>query len=317
MTQRAATSTLQAIGNTPLVRLDKIAPPNSADVFVKLEYFNPTGSYKDRAALAMIENAEARGALRPGMTVVEYTGGSTGSSLAFVCAVKGYRFRVVSSDAFAKEKLDTMRAFGAELILEPSVDGKVTPDLTPRMIQRARELAAAEPSYFVNQLENADAQKGYEPIAHELRDQINAPIHAFCASVGTAHMLMGVARVLRNLEPPPRIVALEPASSPVISGGVKGAHHVEGIGIGFVPPLLDKNFYDEARAIEEAQAREMVLRLARQEGIFTGTSSGMNVVGACLLAHELGAGHTVVTVAVDSGLKYLAGGLFDRAKAQH
>jgi len=303
-------SILQAIGNTPLVHLNRVVPPNCADVFVKLEYYNPTGSYKDRMALSMIEEAEKRGDLRPGMTVLEYTGGSTGSSLAFVCTVKGYRFHVVSSDAFAKEKLQTMKAFGAELTIVPSEGGMVTPDLIPRMIQRAQEIAKSEPCYFTNQLENADASKGYEKIAEELKEQIDGPIHAFCASVGTSHMLMGVARILRRLNPSPRIVAFEPASTPMISKGISGTHHVEGIGIGFVPPLLDKALYDEARGIDEAESRQMAWRLAREEGIFAGTSSGMNVLGASALARELGPDHTVVTVSVDSGLKYLAGDLF-------
>lgn len=310
MFRATAPSILQAIGNTPLVRLNHVVPPNSAHVFVKLEYYNPTGSYKDRMALSMIEEAEKRGDLRPGMAVVEYTGGSTGSSLAFVCAVKGHRFRVVSSDAFAQEKLQTIKAFGGELTIVSSHGGKVTPDLVPRMMQRAQEIAESAPSYFTNQLHNTDGAKGYEGIGHELREQLNGRIHAFCASVGTAHMLMGVARVLRRLIPRPRIVALEPASSPSISKGTSGTHHVEGIGIGFVPPLLDKDLYDEARGIDEDASRRMAWRLAREEGIFSGTSTGMNVVGACMLAQELGTGHTVVTVAVDTGLKYLAGDLY-------
>lgn len=303
-------SVLQAIGNTPIVHLNKVVPSDCANVLVKLEYYNPTGSYKDRMALAMIEEAEKRGDLRPGMTVVEYTGGSTGSSLAFVCAVKRYRFRVVSSDAFAKEKLQTMSVFGAELIIVPSQDGQVTPDLIPRMMQRARAIAESEPSYFTDQLHNADSVKGYEQIGRELVEQIDGPIHAFCSGVGTAAMLMGVAHILRRLNPSPRIVALEPASTPMISKGISGTHHIEGIGIGLVPPLLDKALFDEARGIDEAQAREMAWRMAREEGIFAGTSSGMNVVGAIALARELGVGHTVVTVAVDSGLKYLAGDLY-------
>lgn len=305
-----AQSILHAIGNTPLVRLNRVVPPGSADVFVKLEYYNPTGSYKDRMAVAMIEEAEKRGELRPGMTVVEYTGGSTGSSLAFVCSVKGYRFRVVSSDAFAQEKLRTIEAFGGELTVVPSRNGKVTPDLVPRMMQKAQEIAAIGPSYFTNQLHNTDGAIGYEGIGHELLQQINGPIHAFCASVGTAHMLMGVATVIRRLTPPPRVVALEPASSPTISKGTSGTHHVEGIGIGFIPPLLDTDLYDEARGIDEEASRQMAWRLAREEGIFAGTSSGMNVLGACMLAQELGPGHTVATVVVDTGLKYLAGDLY-------
>lgn len=312
MVRKAVPSMLEAIGNTPVVRLNKVVPPNCADIFVKLEYYNPTGSYKDRMALAMIEEAEKRGALRPEMTVVEYTGGSTGSSLAFVCAVKGYRFRVVSSDAFAKEKLQTMKVFGAELNIIPSRDGRITPDLTPRMIQRAREIAESESSYFTNQLYNVDLVKGYEQLGRELVEQIDCPIHAFCGGVGTAGMLMGVAHILKGLDPSPRIVALEPKTSPVISKGASGTHEIEGVGIGFVPPLLDKAFFDEARGIDEGEAREMAWRLAREEGIFAGTSSGMNIVGAIGLGRELGPRHTVVTVAVDSGLKYLAGDLYDQ-----
>jgi cysteine synthase A len=303
-------STIHTVGNTPIVQLQKIVPKNSATVLIKLEYFNPTGSYKDRMALAMIEEAERRGDLRPGMTVVEYTGGSTGSSLAFVCAVKGYTFKVVSSDAFAKEKLDTMRAFGAELEIIASQDGKITPDLIPRMIERAKNIAQGDNTYFTDQFNNIDTINGYAQIGYELLQQVVEPIDAFCGGVGTAGMLMGVAQALREGNAQARIVALEPATSPIISSGTAGAHHVEGIGVGFIPPLLDKDNYDEARAIDETEAREMARRLAREEGIFSGTSTGLNVVGALQLALELGPGHTVATVAVDTGLKYLAGDLY-------
>lgn len=304
-------SALQAIGNTPVVQLQKVVPPNSAAVFVKLEYFNPTGSYKDRMALSMIEEAEARGTLRPGMTVVEYTGGSTGSSLAFVCAVKGYPFKVVSSDAFAREKLQTMRAFGAQLTIVPSRGGQITPDLIPRMMEEARTLAQEPNTYWTNQFHNADMLTGYEQMGQELLEQVDGPIHAFCGGVGTAGMLMGVARALRGAGNPMRIVALEPATSAVLSTGKAGTHHVEGIGVGFVPPLLDQAAYDQARGIDEGEARHMARRLAREEGIFVGVSSGLNVTGALQVARELGPGHTVVTVAVDTGLKYLAGDLFE------
>jgi cysteine synthase len=303
-------SIIQSIGNTPIIQLHKIVPPQSADVLVKLEMFNPTGSYKDRMALAMIEEAEKRGDLRPGMTVVEYTGGSTGSSLAFVCAVKGYTFHVVSSDAFAKEKLDTMRAFGANLELVQSVGGQITPDLVPRMVERATALARQENTYFTNQLHNKDSIEGYKNIGRELLVQVPQTITAFCGGVGTAGMLMGVSRAFKEAGQQTKIVALEPAATPIISRGIAGTHKVEGIGIGFIPPLLDKEYYDEARGINEDEARDMARRLAQEEGIFTGVSSGLNVVGALQLAHELGPGCTVVTVAVDSGLKYLAGDLF-------
>jgi cysteine synthase len=303
-------STLDAIGGTPVVRLNKVVPPVSADVLVKLEYYNPTGSYKDRMAKAMIEYPEQRGDLRPGMTVVEYTGGSTGSSLAFVCAVKGYPFKVVSSDAFAHEKLRTMEAFGADLRIVPSEGGLITPDLIPRMIEEARKIAAEPNTYWTDQFNNRDMLKGYEMLGNELLIQVDR-IDMFCAAVGTAGMLMGTAGALKGSSPATRIVAFEPGTSPVITKGVAGTHHVEGIGTSFIPPLFDKTACDEVRAIDESEAREMARRLAREEGIFTGISSGLNVVGALQLARELGGGHTVVTVAVDSGLKYLAGDLFE------
>jgi cysteine synthase len=298
------------IGGTPVVQLGAIVPPDAADVFVKLEWFNPTGSYKDRMALAMVEEAEKRGDLRPGMTVVEYTGGSTGSSLAYVCAAKGYRFKVVSSDAFASEKLNTMLAFGADLTIVPSDGGRVTPDLTPRMIEKAAEYAAEPDTYWTNQLSNADSVVGYRKIGEELLAQMDRPIDVFCAAVGTAGLAMGVSSALSDGGSPARIVIFEPASTPFITQGRAGTHRVEGIGIGFIPPLLDTDRYDEARAIDEADARDMARRLAAEEGLLAGTSSGLNVYGAIEIAKELGPGHTVVTVACDTGLKYLTGDLF-------
>lgn len=309
---RPVQSVLHAIGNTPLVRLNKVVPSGSADVYVKLEYYNPTGSYKDRMALAMIEEAEKRGALRPGMTVVEYTGGSTGSSLALICAVKGYPFNVVSSDAFSEEKLRTMQAFGANLTIVPSENGRITPDLIPRMIEIAREMAAQPNTYWTDQFNNRDSLTGYAGIGREMIEQLDGKITVFCGSVGTAGMTMGVAGVLRTQLPSTRIVILEPASSPVISKGQAGTHRVEGIGTSFVPPMLDKSGYDEVRAIDEAEGREMARRMANEEGIFAGISSGLNVAAAVQIARELGEGHTVVTVAVDTGLKYLAGDLYER-----
>jgi len=308
---RVGYSMTEVVGHTPLVRLNKVVPQGAADVFVKLEWFNPTGSYKDRMALAMIEEAEKRGDLRPGMTVVEYTGGSTGSSLAFVCAVRGYRFRVVSSDAFAIEKRRTMTALGAELVIVPSEDGRITPDLVPRMIERARELAAEPGTYFTDQLNNEDMVVGYRTIGEELVDQLDGPIDVFCAAVGTAGMVMGVAQALAAAGSPTRVVVFEPAATPVLTAGTTGTHRVEGVGIGFVPPLLDTDFYEEARAIEEDDGREMARRLAAEEGLLSGISSGLNVAGAVGIAQELGEGHTVVTVAVDTGLKYLGGDLFE------
>ncbi len=301
-------TTLQAIGQTPLVRLNKVRLPNSAEVFVKLEYYNPTGSYKDRMALAMIEAGQEDGRLQPGTTVIECTGGSTGTSLAFVCAVKGYPFRVVTSDAFAKEKLQTMRAFGAELIIIPSEGGKITPDLIPTMRERARQLSEQAGTFFTDQINNPNTIRGYEDIGTEIRAQLDRPVDVFCGAVGTAGMLMGVSNVLRA--DGTRIVALEPASAPLLSKGQRGTHRVEGIGIGMVPPLLRPDAYHEVCAVDEADARAMARRLAREEGIFAGISSGLNVAAAVQIAQELGPGHTVVTVACDSGMKYLAGDLY-------
>ena len=306
-----ALNALEAIGNTPIVKLNKVVPDHAADVWVKLEGGNPTGSYKDRMALAIIEGAEIRGDLKPGMTVVEYTGGSTGSGLAFVCAVKGYKFHVVSSDAFAKEKLDTMRAFGAKLEVIHSPSGKINSNLINQMIDRAKELATKDDYFFSDQLNNADIIKGFEKMGREILQQIDGSIDAFTCSVGTAGAFMGVSNILLDSDKDIKTVALEPASAPYYSKNQSdGDHHVEGIGLGFELPLLDKNNYHEARGIEESEAREMAKLLASEEGIFGGTSSGLNVVGAIQLAEELGKGKTVVTIAVDTGLKYLTGNLF-------
>ena len=306
-----ALNALEAIGNTPIVKLNKVVPDHAADVWVKLEGGNPTGSYKDRMALAIIEGAEIRGDLKPGMTVVEYTGGSTGSGLAFVCAVKGYEFHVVSSDAFAKEKLDTMRAFGAKLEVIHSPSGKINSNLINQMIDRAKELATKDDYFFSDQLNNADIIIGFEKMGREILEQIDGSIDAFTCSVGTAGAFMGVSNILLDSDKDTKIVALEPASAPYYSKNQSdGDHHVEGIGLGLELPLLDKNNYHEARGIDESEAREMAKLLASEEGIFGGTSSGLNVVGAIQLAEELGKGKTVVTIAVDTGLKYLTGNLF-------
>jgi cysteine synthase A len=311
-----ASSVLHAIGHTPVVRLARVLPPASADVLVKLESINPTGSYKDRMALAMIEGAEARGTLRPGMRVVEFTGGSTGSSLGMVCAAKGYPFVALSSDAFAREKLLTMTAFGADLRLVPSDGGKVTPALFERFRAEIATLAAERGTFWTDQFNNTDALDGYAEIGRELLEQTGGRIDVFCGAVGTGGMLAGVARALRQGGCPARIVALEPSESPAMTQGHAGAHRVEGIATGAVPPHMASHPYDEARAIDEGAGRDMARRLAREEGLLVGTSSGLNIAAAVQLARELGPGKVVVTVAVDSGLKYLAGDLFETRAAQ-
>src|SRR5688572_30987771 len=217
-------SVLNAIGETPVVRLRKVVTAADAGVLVKLESVNPTGSYKDRMALAMIEGAEARGALRPGMRVVEFTGGSTGSSLAMVCAAKGYRFVVLSSDAFAQEKLRTMTALGAELRMVPSDGGQVTPALFDRFKQAIAVLASEPDTFWTDQFHNEDAVSGYMDIGQELLQQTGGKIDAFCGAVGTGGMLRGVSRALKEAGCQARIVALEPAASPALTQGRGGAH---------------------------------------------------------------------------------------------
>ena len=302
-------SVLHAIGHTPVLRLRKVVPPGAADVYVKLEYFNPTGSYKDRMALAMIEGAERRGTLRKGMRVVEYTGGSTGSSLAMVCAIKGYEFHPLSSDAFAQEKLDTMRAFGADLEIVPSDGGKVTPALFDRFKARIAELMKDPNSFWTDQFNNQDVLDGYANIGRELVEQVGS-IDAYVGAVGSGGMIVGVSKALKDAGSKARIVALEPSTSPFLTTGKGGAHRVEGTAAGFWPPHLTKDMYDEVRVIDENEGRAMVRRVAKEEGVFAGTSSGVNIVAAINLARELGPGKVVATVAVDTGLKYLAGDLF-------
>jgi cysteine synthase len=299
---------LSAIGNTPVVRLERMPDNNSAEVWVKIEAANPTGSYKDRMALAMIEAAEADGRLQPGQTVVEYTGGSTGSSLALVCAVKGYPLRIVSSDAFAPEKIKTMQAFGADVELIPSPTG-ITPDLIPAMMKRAAEIAAETGAYATDQFNNTDMVDGYRKLGEELLVQLagTPPITAFCSYVGTAGCFLGVSRALTAALPQLHRVVVEPAESAVLSGGPPGTHHIEGGGTGQRPPLLSPTDYDEVIAVPEAEAFAMARRAARTEGIFSGPSTGANLIAALTLARRLGQGHRVVTIQVDSGLKYLAG----------
>ena len=303
---------LDAIGNTPMARLRRITAPGGADVFVKIEGTNPTGSMKDRMARAVIARAEADGRLRPGDTVVEYTGGSTGTSLALVCAARGYRIRIVSSRAFSQEKLDHMAALGAELTLVPSEGGLITKQLILDMIEAARRLSEEPRTYWTDQLRNHDSIAGYHPLGEEIWTQAGGGVDAFVHSIGTAASLRGVAAVLRKHRPDVRIVAVEPAESPVLGGGAPGRHKIEGIGIGYAPPLWQPDLADEILAVSTAEAEEMARRLAREEAIFGGTSSGANVVAALRVAQRLGPGAKVVTLSVDSGLKYLSTDVYRR-----
>ncbi|KXH30193.1 hypothetical protein CSAL01_05023 [Colletotrichum salicis] len=292
---KASETAPAAIGKTPPIRLRNVAPPNHAEVYLKLEYTNPTGSHKDRMAAAIIQEAEKRGTLQNGDEI------------------KGYKFQPASSNAFAVEKLKTMAAFGAKVDIVESPTGRIMANLIPSMIRRAKEVAGEGNVYSTNQFSNRDALVGYAALGHEIVEQVPEGVDVFCATVGTAGLAMGVSEVLKAARPETRVVVLEPASTPVNTGGQAGSHGVEGIGIGFVPPLLDTRLYDEARAVSEDEARAMCRRLAKDEGIFAGVSTGLNVA-TIRSAGEMGAGKRVVTIACDSGLKYLNGDLFSTPK---
>jgi cysteine synthase A len=296
---------LQAIGNTSLVRLRRVVPPGCAEVLVKPEWENPTGSVKDRMALGVISRAEEDGRLSPGDTVVDYTGGSTGASLALVCGVKGYPLRIVSSDAFSRDKLDQMAALGAELTLVPSEGGLTTKKLILDMIEAARRLSREPHTYWTDQLNNHDSIAGYHPLGEEIWEQTNGGVDAFVHCVGTAASSRGVATVLKRHKPEVETVAVEPAESSVLLGGPAGPHKIEGVGIGYTPPLWDPTVIDHVLAVSTGDAKAMARRLAREEALFAGTSSGANVVAAIQVAERLGSGATVVTLMADSGLKYL------------
>ncbi len=297
---------LEAIGNTPLIELRKVVPPGCARIVVKLEGQNPTGSMKDRMAQAMIAGAESDGRLKPGETVVEYTGGSTGASLALICAAKGYRLRIFSSDAFSQEKLTQMAALGAELTIIKSESGLITKKLIIDMIAAAREASRQPGTYWTDQLNNRDSIAGYHAMGEEIWSQTGGRVDAFLQSIGTSASLQGVAAILRRHNPAALIIAVEPGESAVLSGQAPGAHKIEGIGIGYAPPLWDPNIVDEIIPVPTADAEAMALRLAQEEGLFAGISSGGNVVAAIRVGQRLGPDATVATLLVDSGLKYLA-----------
>ncbi|MBI4720506.1 MAG: cysteine synthase family protein [Chitinivibrionia bacterium] len=303
---------LHAIGNTSLVRLRNVVPPGCAAVYAKLEWENPTGSMKDRMARAVISRAEEDGRLKPGDTVVEYTGGSTGASLALVCAAKGYRIHIVSSDAFSREKLDHMAALGAELTLVPSEGGLTTKKLILDMIETARELSKEPRTYWTDQLNNHDSIAGYHVLGEEIWAQTNGRIDAFVHCVGTAASLRGVATVLKQRDPRISIAAVEPAESSVLLGGSPGPHKIEGVGIGYTPPLWEPALVDDILPVATNEAKDMARRLAREEALFAGTSSGANVAAAIRIARRLGPDAAVVTLMADSGLKYVSTDVYRR-----
>jgi cysteine synthase len=303
---RRVESILEAIGNTPIVRLRRCAPRNGAELWLKLEYRNPTGSMKDRMALAMIEGAERDGLLAPGDTVVEYTGGSTGPALALVCRAKGYGCLIVMADCFTEERFQLIRALGGEVEETPSVHGRprVTAQDIEAMVVRAQELAAQPRHYGTDQFRNPYIIPDHRArLGREIWEQTDGRVTAFCHGMGTAGSVMGVSAALR-----PHgvfIQAHEPASSAAITGGEPGPFLIQGW-TGFVMPHWDPGQVDHVEPIEDDAAVQMTLRLAQEEGVFAGISTGANVVGAHRLAERLGPDAVIVTLAVDSGFKYLS-----------
>jgi len=309
------TSIVESVGGTPLVELRRVVPPGCARLLVKLESHNPTGSMKDRMALSVIDGAAASGRMTPSGRVVEYTGGSTGTSLAFVCAARGYAITLVTSDAFSREKRDHMRALGATVIEIASEGGRTTKELIQSMMARAAELSARPGTFYADQFNNPDAAAGYSTLAEELWEQSAGRVDAFVQSVGTAQCLKGVASVLRTRRAGMHIVAVEPSESPVLSGGAPGAHKIEGVGPGFIPPMWRADLADDILQVSTEEAKAMARRLAREEALFAGTSSGANVVAAIRVAQRLGPGRTVATLICDSGLKYLSTDLYSSDQA--
>lgn len=296
---------LHCIGNTSLLPLRKIVPENGSRILLKLENENPTGSMKDRMALAMIEAAEADGRLTSDGSVVEYTGGSTGVSLSLICAVKGYPLHIVTSDAFAQEKLDHMKILGAKLQIVPSQSGRMTEKLTRDMVEAARIITEKTGGFWTDQLNNRDQIAAYHKMAGEIWIQTNGDVDGFVQSVGTAASLRGTGEALRRHNEQIRIVAVEPAESPVLSGGKPGAHKIDGVGAGFVVPLWQDDIADQIEKVSTEEATTMALRLAREEGLFAGTSTGANVIAALRLAEQLEPAATIVTLMCDTGMKYL------------
>lgn len=301
---------LAAIGRTPLIELTRLVPAGLARIVAKLESQNPTGSLKDRMAVAVVDRALSSGRLSSDGTLIEYTGGSTGTSLAFVCAARRIRATMVTSDAFSAEKRDHMRALGADVLEIPSDNGKITKDLIEAMMAKAAELAERPGAFYADQFNNPDAAGGYHSLAQEAWEQSGSAIDVFVHSVGTAHSLAGVAEILRARNPKIEVVAVEPAESAVLSGGDPGAHRIEGTGPGFVPPKWSDDIAERVTQVGSDEAMAMSRRLADEEAAFVGTSSGANVVAALEEARRLGPGHTVCTILCDSGLKYLSTELY-------
>lgn len=301
---------LTAIGNTPFVRLGKLVPEGAGEVWVKMEGGNPTGSYKDRMAISLLKRALDRGDIVPGDTIVEFTGGSTGTALAFVSGVLGLKFTAVFSDAFSHSKQQAMEAFGATVLVEKCIDGKITHELAERMQQRALALADQPSHYYADQFGSPDVRLGYLPMGEEIATALNGELDVLCASVGTGAALMGSVDGLLSKGANPKVFAVEPDQSPLLTTGKSGGHQVEGIAVFPEPPFLDRSVLSGVRTVDQHKGFEMCRRLAREEGIFGGGSTGLNVCAAIDLAVELGKGHRVVTFCCDNGVKYLGGHIY-------
>ncbi|MDW7645519.1 MAG: cysteine synthase A [Desulfuromonadales bacterium] len=299
-------NSLGQIGNTPLVRLTKLTDASSATVWGKMEGLNPGGSVKDRIALAMVEAAEAAGKIRPGDTLIEPTSGNTGIGLSLVCAVKGYRLVLTMPETMSIERRRLLSAYGAELVLTPGNLGM------RGAIDKAEELAARQGTFMLQQFKNpANPRVHEQTTGPEIVEALAGKVDAFVAGVGTGGTITGVGRVLRRHNPGVHIVAVEPADSPVLSGGDPGPHMIQGIGAGFIPDTLDTAIYNEILPVSNEEATNTARRLAREEGLFTGISAGANVYAAMQVARRLGTGKNVVTILCDTGERYLSTGIFD------
>jgi cysteine synthase A len=306
-----ANNILELIGQTPIVKLNRIVGKSDADVFLKLEFFNPGSSVKDRIALSMIEDAEERGLLKPGSTILEPTSGNTGIGLAMVAAAKGYRALLVMPDTMSLERRNLLRAYGAELVLTPGAEGM------KGAIAKAEQIAAENPDYFMpQQFKNpANVKIHRETTGPELLEQMDGKIDALISGIGTGGTITGAGKVLKEHNPDTHIVAVEPAASPVLSGGKPGPHKIQGIGAGFAPDILDTEIYDEIITVENEEAFEWARRMAKEEGILGGISSGAAVAAAVKVARRLGEGKRVVAVIPSNGERYLTTALFNFEEA--
>jgi cysteine synthase A len=297
-----ADSVLDLVGNTPLVRLNRVVAEGSAEVLGKMESLNPAGSVKDRISLAMIEAAEASGAIKPGDTIVEPTSGNTGIGLAMVCAVKGYKLILTMPEDMSVERRRLLTRYGAQLVLTPAIEGM------SGAVYAAQELCEKNKSYFMPQQFNnpANPEIHRQTTAREILAATDGRLDAFVAGVGTGGTITGVGEILKAQAPDVRIVAVEPSRSPVLQGGKAGITQIQGIGAGFVPGVLNKEVYDEVIGVKDEQALQMMARLTREEGLLVGISAGANVSAAVEVARQLGAGKRVVTLLPDTGERYLS-----------